>query len=165
MTTYAQIIQQKIRTIADLRPQIAQWRFKGEPIVFTNGCFDLLHAGHLATLTAAADLGHLVVGLNSDASIKRLKGNSRPLQTQYTRSLVLAALHCTSAVVLFEEDTPYELICQLQPDILLKGGDYIAEQVVGYDVVTARGGRVVIAPYQAGFSTTALVKQAQQSEG
>ena len=137
------------------------WRLKSDRIVFTNGCFDILHRGHVEYLQEAAALGdRLVVGVNSDASVRRLgKGEDRPLNDQDSRAKVLAALRCVDAVVIFDEDTPLELITAIQPDVLAKGGDWKPEQIVGADVVKARGGSVHSLKLVDGFSTTALVEK------
>jgi len=137
------------------------WRLKSDRIVFTNGCFDILHRGHVEYLQEAAALGdRLVVGVNSDASVRRLgKGEDRPLNDQDSRAKVLAALRCVDAVVIFEEDTPLELITALQPDVVAKGGDWKPEQIVGADLVKARGGEVRSLKLVDGFSTTALVER------
>ena len=137
------------------------WRLKSDRIVFTNGCFDILHRGHVEYLQEAAALGdRLVVGVNSDASVRRLgKGEDRPLNDQDSRAKVLAALRCVDAVVIFEEDTPLELITALQPDVVAKGGDWKPEQIVGADLVKARGGEVRSLKLVDGFSTTALVEK------
>ncbi|MCC7502629.1 MAG: D-glycero-beta-D-manno-heptose 1-phosphate adenylyltransferase [Flavobacteriales bacterium] len=137
------------------------WRLKSDRIVFTNGCFDILHRGHVEYLPEAAALGdRLVVGVNSDASVRRLgKGDDRPLNDQDSRAKVLAALRCVDAVVIFDEDTPLELITALQPDVVAKGGDWKPEQIVGADVVKARGGEVRSLKLVDGFSTTALVEK------
>jgi rfaE bifunctional protein nucleotidyltransferase chain/domain len=137
------------------------WRLKNDRIVFTNGCFDILHRGHVEYLQEAAALGdRLVVGVNSDASVRRLgKGDDRPLNDQDSRAKVLAALRCVDAVVVFDEDTPLELITALQPDEVAKGGDWKPEQIVGADVVKARGGEVRSLKLVDGFSTTALVER------
>lgn len=136
-------------------------RFTGKRIVFTNGCFDILHAGHVDYLTQARDLGDiLVLGLNTDESVKRLnKGPERPINSQEARAKVLAGLGCMDAIVLFNEDTPYDLINLVQPDVLVKGDDYKPEAIVGYDIVTARGGKVVTIPFLQGFSTTNIVNK------
>jgi D-beta-D-heptose 7-phosphate kinase/D-beta-D-heptose 1-phosphate adenosyltransferase len=128
-------------------------------VVFTNGVFDLLHPGHVDVLRGArAEGAHLVVGVNSDASVRRLnKGPERPVRSEGDRAYVLAALECVDAVVVFDEDTPAELVATLQPDVLVKGGDYRPEEVAGGDTVRARGGRVVIIPLTAGHSTTATI--------
>ena len=137
------------------------WRLKSDRIVFTNGCFDILHRGHVEYLQEAAALGdRLVVGVNSDASVRRLgKGDDRPLNDQDSRAKVLAALRCVDAVVIFDEDTPLELITALQPDVVAKGGDWKPEQIVGADLVKARGGEVRSLKLVDGFSTTALVEK------
>jgi D-beta-D-heptose 7-phosphate kinase/D-beta-D-heptose 1-phosphate adenosyltransferase len=148
-----------------LTQRIAEWRAAGETIVFTNGCFDLLHVGHITLLEDCRRFGSkLVLGLNSDDSIRRLKGPSRPIVADRERSRVMAALAAVDAVVLFEEDTPLELIRAVKPDVLVKGGDYIAESVVGYEDVTARGGRVEIVPTVEGFSTTNIVRKLQSEK-
>lgn len=133
-------------------------------VVFTNGCFDLLHVGHVRYLAAARDAGDLlIVGLNDDASVRRLKGPSRPLVAEAARAEVVAALGTVDYVTLFGEDTPYALIAAVQPDVLVKGSDWAAEDVVGRDVVEARGGRVILIPVVAGFSTTSLVERLRTS--
>ncbi len=128
-------------------------------VVFTNGVFDLLHPGHVDVLRGArAEGAHLIVGVNSDASVRRLnKGPERPVRSEADRAYVLAALECVDCVVIFDEDTPAELVATLQPDVLVKGGDYRPEDVAGGDTVRARGGRVVIIPLTAGHSTTATI--------
>lgn len=134
---------------------LAQWRAKEQKIVFTNGCFDLLHYGHLHYLSQARDLGdRLVIGLNSAASVSRLKGPHRPINDELTRTHLLAALVMVDAVVVFEEDTPLELIRMVQPDVLVKGGDWRPEQIVGSDVVLEKGGQVFSLPFIQGYSTT-----------
>jgi rfaE bifunctional protein nucleotidyltransferase chain/domain len=156
------LIAHKIIPFDKLSQKIHLWRFKEQRIVFTNGCFDLLHQGHINTLTSAADHGtRLIVGLNTDASINRLKGPDRPIQDQYTRSLILASLSFVDAVVLFDDETPLELIRLIQPDVLVKGGDYKPADIVGYDIVTAREGIVVTVPYIEGFSTTNIIERIQ----
>ncbi|GHS85068.1 hypothetical protein FACS1894201_04370 [Bacteroidia bacterium] len=129
-------------------------------VVFTNGCFDILHRGHVEYLQKARSLGDkLIVGLNSDASVQRLKGKGRPVQDQESRKIVLAALRCVDEVILFDEDTPYELIQRLQPDVLVKGGDYQPENIVGYDIVTAKGGQVLCLDFVQGYSTTNILSR------
>ena len=138
--------------------RVAQWRALGRKVAFTNGVFDIIHQGHIFSLTkAAAEADHLVVGLNSDASVKRLKGNDRPVNDQDSRAMVLASLLMVDGVCIFEEDTPLELIQDLMPDVLIKGGDYTIEQVAGSKEVLAAGGRVVINPIMDGFSTTGII--------
>jgi D-beta-D-heptose 7-phosphate kinase/D-beta-D-heptose 1-phosphate adenosyltransferase len=135
-------------------------------LCFTNGCFDLLHPGHVKYLEDVRALGDfLVVGLNGDASVSRLKGPSRPLQDERARAMVLLGLRSVDAVVKFDEDTPLDLITALQPDILAKGGDYTADTVVGRDVVEARGGRVVLVPFLPGHSTSAIVDRIRRGVG
>ena len=130
-------------------------RTRGAAIGFTNGCFDLIHPGHVSLLRQArAACDFLIVGLNSDASVKRLKGESRPVQSEAARAAVLGALASVDLIVIFDEDTPLELIEALRPDILVKGADYTAEQVVGGDLVQSYGGRIVLADLSPGFSTT-----------
>ncbi|HRI60029.1 MAG TPA: D-glycero-beta-D-manno-heptose 1-phosphate adenylyltransferase [Saprospiraceae bacterium] len=148
-------ITAKIQTWGQLPATLGRWRAAGEIIVFTNGCFDLLHYGHLHYLSEARDLGdRLVIGLNSAASVRRLKGPTRPINDELTRTHLLAALEVVDAVVIFEEDTPLQLIQLVQPDILVKGGDWRPEQIVGSDVVLARGGKVLSLPFIQGYSTT-----------
>ena len=145
-----------------LDAQLAEWHRQGLRVGFTNGCFDILHPGHVKVLTAArSTCDRLIVGLNSDASVRRLKGADRPVQDERARAEVLAALEAVDLVVIFEEDTPIELITRIKPSALVKGGDYTREQVVGYDVVEAAGGTVVLVDILQGFSTTALVHRAR----
>lgn len=127
-------------------------------IVFTNGCFDIIHLGHIEYLAAAKKMGdHLIVGLNSDDSVKRLKGNHRPIKNQETRARILAAFECVDYVIIFEEDTPINLIKTIDPDVLVKGGDYQIENIVGYEYVTKNGGKVVTLPFLEGHSTTEII--------
>lgn len=138
-------------------------RKNGKKIVFTNGCFDILHRGHVEYLSKAAAFGDvMVVGLNTDTSVKRLKGPSRPVNDEYARAFVLAGLEFVSAVVLFDEDTPYNLIKKVQPDFLVKGSDYKPENIVGYDIVTAKGGKVVTVDLVEGYSTTKTIEKMQK---
>ena len=158
--TQLEILQNKILEAAKLENMLSLWRFQDKKIVFTNGCFDILHRGHIEYLSKAADLGDvLIVGLNTDSSVSRIKGPKRPVVDEQSRALLLAALHFTTAIVLFDESTPYELIKQVQPDILVKGKDYKAEEVVGYDIVTAKGGKVETITLVDGFSTTGLIQK------
>ncbi len=150
-------IQSKVQDWGQLAETATHWRVLGERIVFTNGCFDILHYGHVHYLAAARDLGHrLVVGVNSDASVRSLKGPNRPIQDERTRLHLLASLAFVDAVVLFEEDTPYDLIALLRPDVLVKGGDWQPAQIVGADLVLANGGEVRSLPFVEGFSTTRI---------
>ena len=156
----ADLIPQKILTAEQAVQKTAQWRILGKKISFTNGVFDILHQGHIFSLSQAAKEGdYLVVGLNADVSVKRLKGESRPVNDQDSRALILASLVMVGAVVLFEEDTPLELIKAILPDVLVKGGDYTVEQIAGAKEVIANGGKVVINPILEGFSTTSLIEQ------
>jgi rfaE bifunctional protein nucleotidyltransferase chain/domain len=150
-------IQFKIQPLSQLKEMVTHWRALGEKIVFTNGCFDLLHYGHIHYLCQAKDLGHrLIIGVNADASVRRLKGPRRPIQNENTRTHLLAALACVDAVILFEEDTPYQLIREVMPDVLVKGGDWQPAQIVGSDLVLANGGEVRSLPFVNGFSTTGI---------
>lgn len=156
----ADLIPQKIITQAQAVQLAAQYRLKSKTISFTNGVFDILHEGHIFSLMqAASEADHLIVGLNADASVKRLKGDTRPVNGQQSRALVLASLVMVDAVVIFEEDTPLDLITAIMPDVLVKGGDYTADQIAGAKEVTASGGRVVINKILEGFSTTELIKK------
>jgi rfaE bifunctional protein nucleotidyltransferase chain/domain len=148
---------------SELENMLAVWNFKDQKVVFTNGCFDIIHRGHVEYLAQAASLGDkLVIGLNTDASVKRLKGASRPVQDENTRALVLASFSFVSKVVLFDEDTPYELIKLIQPNILVKGGDYIPEEIVGHDVVKSYGGEVVTIDLVEGHSTSSIISKISQ---
>jgi D-glycero-beta-D-manno-heptose 1-phosphate adenylyltransferase len=143
--------------------RVAQWRLTSKTIAFTNGVFDLLHQGHIFSLSQAAkEADILIVGLNADASVKRLKGNDRPIHDQDTRALLLASLQIVDAVVLFEEDTPLNLIVSIMPDVLVKGGDYTIEQIVGAKETMAGGGRVVINPILEGISTTNIISKMKE---
>jgi rfaE bifunctional protein nucleotidyltransferase chain/domain len=164
---YTTAIQSKIldRGTA-LEKLVHGWKFFSQKIVFTNGCFDLLHFGHLSYLAEAASLGnHLVIGLNSDASVSRLKGPERPIVPQAERAFALAALRFVSAVVIFEEDTPLELIQEINPHIITKGGDYNPDTVVGAEHVRSTGGEVFILPLVPGFSSTRLIEKIRRTDG
>ncbi|MCQ2298975.1 MAG: D-glycero-beta-D-manno-heptose 1-phosphate adenylyltransferase [Bacteroidales bacterium] len=161
MMSHFDNIKSKIVSLQQLQQELA--RRAGEKVVFTNGCFDIVHHGHVAYLAQARDLGDLLVlGLNSDASVKRLKGPARPINDEQSRALVLAAFEFIDYVVLFEEDTPFDLISALQPDVLVKGGDYKIEDIVGHDIVEKKGGRVVTIDFVPGFSTTKIVEKINQ---
>jgi D-glycero-beta-D-manno-heptose 1-phosphate adenylyltransferase len=151
-------VKAKIQKAAELKFYLSSARFLGKKIVFTNGVFDLMHLGHVDYLSKARDCGDiLVVGLNGDASVKLLnKGPLRPIQDQESRSIVLASLHFVDYVVIFDEETPFEFIKTLQPDVLVKGADYKVEQIAGHDVVLARGGEVKLIELVKGYSTTAI---------
>jgi rfaE bifunctional protein nucleotidyltransferase chain/domain len=154
----------KIVTRATLQPLLAQWRLLGNKIVFTNGCFDLLHPGHTDYLEKAKALGNkLVLGLNSDRSVSALKGPTRPLVSENARAKVMAALQSVDAVVIFDEETPAELIAEVRPDVLVKGADYAENQIVGADFVKAHGGEVHRITFLEGYSTSAIVEKIKQS--
>lgn len=156
----ASIHQQQPHNMQSIIPLITEWKNNNERIVFTNGCFDCLHPGHIWLLQAARDKGdRLIVGLNSDASTKRLKGDNRPYQNEMSRASAIAAIPCVDAVILFEEDTPLNLITRLNPDILVKGGDYQADEIVGADHMKAIGGEIQIIALRDGYSTTRLNQQ------
>ncbi|MCX6189737.1 MAG: D-glycero-beta-D-manno-heptose 1-phosphate adenylyltransferase [Bacteroidetes bacterium] len=150
-------LRNKIYSLQSLIPMVQQWKAAGKKIVFTNGCFDLLHPGHVDYLTKAADLGDkLIIALNTDASVQQLKGVHRPIQNEQSRLHIMAALECVSAVFLFDEDTPLAAINKIIPQVLVKGGDYTLETIVGAEVVTAQGGEVKIIPFLEGYSTSAI---------
>jgi rfaE bifunctional protein nucleotidyltransferase chain/domain len=159
--SFHSLLKNKQTSVEAAQKRVAELRTAGKKIVFTNGCFDILHPGHVDYLSQARDLGDfLILGLNTDASVKRLnKAPNRPVNNEHTRALVLAGLACIDLIILFDEETPYELIKALQPDILVKGDDYKAEQIVGYDIVTARGGKVITVPMLQGYSTTKLIEK------
>lgn len=149
-------------TWPELQRSRLRWQLTGKTIAFTNGCFDILHAGHIASLTEAAQQADiLVVGLNADRSVKGLKGPNRPVNDEQARALLIASLSMVDAVVLFEEPTPRELILLLRPDVLVKGGDYTVENIAGASDVIGWGGRVVINPIVAGYSTTGIIDKLQ----
>ena len=153
-------IYDKILNRESLEEKLNLWRKEGKTIVFSNGCFDILHRGHVEYLSKAADLGDiLIIGLNTDASVKRIKGPSRPVNDEKARAVVLAALEFVDAIMFFEEDTPYNLIKNVQPDVLVKGKDYKAEDIVGYDIVTNKGGKVETIELVEGFSTTNTINK------
>lgn len=155
-----QNLQTRILRLSELEQKAAEWRAAGKKIAFTNGCFDILHAGHIASLVEAAQQGDvLVVALNSDESVKKLKGPARPLNDEVARATVMAALGVVDAVIIFSEPTPLELIIALKPDVLVKGGDYKVEDIAGAKEVIETGGRVVINPIVEGFSTTAIINK------
>ncbi len=157
-------IPKKIYTLPQMLAQMASWRVTNKTIAFTNGCFDIFHEGHIFSLSEAAkEADYLVVGVNSDSSTKRLKGPERPVNHEHSRALLLANLAIVDAVVIFDEDTPLQLISAILPDVLVKGGDYTVEQIVGAKEVIANGGRVVINPIVEGFSTTGIIQQIKAS--
>lgn len=158
---YHKVLEDKIVSGDLLSHRVSLQQLFSKKVVFTNGCFDILHQGHLDYLCKARDLGDfLIVGVNTDASVKRLnKSPERPINTEQSRAIVLASLLFVDAVVLFDEDTPYELIKIIQPDVLVKGADYKPEEIVGADIVKAKGGQVVTIELTQGFSTTALIQK------
>ena len=157
-------IQSKLFTLDSLLQAVSVWRTKdlptgqaGKKIVFTNGCFDLLHLGHIDYLAKAADLGNiLIVGLNTDNSVRTLKGKDRPINDGHSRATLLAALSFVDAVILFDEETPYNLIKSIEPDILVKGSDYKIEEIAGHEIVQAKGGKVITIDLLSGYSTTLI---------
>ena len=159
-----QAIPNKIFTQDTILHQLNRWRLLNKKIVFTNGVFDILHEGHIASLSEAALHGHiLIVGINADASVKRLKGEGRPVNGENSRMLLMASLVMVDAVILFEEDTPLNLITSILPDVLVKGGDYTVEQIAGAKEVIANDGEVKIVPILQGFSTTAIIEKMKGS--
>ena len=164
MKNTGDLVNNKIFTEIDLLvKKINSWRLLSNTIVFTNGCFDLMHAGHIHLLTSAKNLGDkLIVGVNSDNSVKKIKGPTRPINDEQMRLKLLASLFYVDAVILFNEETPYELIKAAEPDILVKGGDYIPEKIVGADMVLSRGGKVEIINYIEGLSSSATEQKIKQ---
>lgn len=161
---YQSLVKSKIYAAGSVLPCVEQWHKEGKNIVFTNGCFDIVHRGHLDYLSKAAALGDkLIIGLNTDASVRGIKGPERPITDEYSRAWLLASLCYVDAVVLFDEPTPYELISRVQPQVLVKGADYKAEEVVGYDIVTANGGKVVTLEFLTGFSTTSIIEKIRKN--
>lgn len=157
---YLELIKGKIVTDENLDSLLTYWRLKDNRIVFTNGCFDLLHRGHIEYLSKTASLGDIfIVGLNSDQSVRSIKGQGRPLQDEYSRALILASLKQVTGVYLFDEDTPYNLIKSIKPDVLVKGGDYTEENIVGADIVKEYGGEVVTIDFVEGYSTTSIIER------
>ena len=162
--TQLEIITNKVTTREELAFQLAVWRFKDKKIVWTNGCFDLLHLGHIDYLSKAKDQGDiLIVGVNTDKSVRRIKKEGRPITDEVSRSTIIAALRFVDAVILFDEETPFEMIQMIQPDVLVKGSDYKAEDIVGYDIVKAKGGEVVTIDFLDGYSTTAIEEKIRKS--
>jgi len=162
---YLEHMQTRIVTGDHLQALLTYWRLKDQKIVFTNGCFDLLHRGHVEYLAKAASLGDLLfVGINSDQSVRKLKGDERPVQDEYSRVLMTASMRFVTAVMLFDEDTPYRLIERIQPDVLVKGGDYQEKDIVGADVVRKKGGEVVSVDFTDGFSSSKIIEKIRQSK-
>ncbi len=160
------IIKSKILTGEQIERMLAFWRFRDYSIVFTNGCFDILHKGHFDFLARASDLGDvLVVGLNTDRSVRAIKGLGRPLQDENSRKLLLASLSFVTAVILFDRETPVELIRQVRPDILVKGSDYKLEEIVGHDIVREMGGKVFTLDIVKGYSTSTIINKLEGGKG
>ena len=159
--SFHQQLKSKIITKEEVLGSLKTLRASNKKIVFTNGCFDILHPGHVDYLSQARDLGDfLVLGLNTNASVRKLnKAPNRPINNEATRAAVLAGLACIDAIILFDEETPYELIKFLQPSILVKGDDYQVEKIIGYDIVKANGGEVITIPFLEGYSTTKLIEK------
>ncbi|MBX2934403.1 MAG: D-glycero-beta-D-manno-heptose 1-phosphate adenylyltransferase [Ferruginibacter sp.] len=150
----------KVFNLPQLQHQLKRWRLLNKKIVFTNGVFDILHQGHIASLSEAASFGDvLIVAVNTNASVKRLKGPNRPVNDENARALLLASLLMTDAIILFDEDTPLNLITAIMPDVLVKGGDYTIDNIVGAKEVMANGGEVKIVPILEGFSTTGIIEK------
>ena len=159
MTILSQI-ESKIVSLQDAAELVSNWKADGQKVVFTNGCFDVLHYGHVCYLAEAKEHGDkLIVGLNSDASVRRLKGETRPINGQKERATLLAALSFIDAIVIFEEDTPENLIKNISPDFLVKGGDYTFETIVGADFVSSYGGKVITIPLVKNFSSSSIIKR------
>lgn len=150
----------KVTNLADLKNRVGQWKQDGKKVVFTNGCFDLVHIGHLTYMAKASELGDkLIIGLNSDTSVRILKGEGRPVNDQHSRAALLAALFFVDAVVIFEEETPQNLIAELLPDVLIKGGDYTLDRIVGAKEVLANGGEVKTIDFVEGYSSTSIIQR------
>ena len=150
----------KIKTQDELKPILDKLKKEGKKVVFTNGCFDILHVGHIRYLKEAKGYGDiLVVAVNSDLSVKSIKGDKRPIVSQSERAEVVAALEMVDYVIMFDEDTPYNIIKKLQPDVLIKGGDWTIDKIIGRDIVEARGGKVIAIPFIEGASTTGIVER------
>ena len=153
-------MHKKIKTVLELRPLLGILQATGKKIVFTNGCFDLIHTGHTRYLAKAKSFGDLlIVAVNSDSSVRMIKGEKRPINTQAERAEVLAALESVDFVTIFDEPDPHKIISELQPDVLVKGGDWPIEKIIGRDIVEARGGKVVNVPYVEGASTTGIIEK------
>ncbi|MGN6540761.1 MAG: D-glycero-beta-D-manno-heptose 1-phosphate adenylyltransferase [Ginsengibacter sp.] len=158
-------LNQRIFTVEDIKQEVIRIRLKSKTIAFTNGVFDILHQGHIAVLSEAASFADvLIVGVNSDASVKKLKGEGRPVNNEYSRALIIASLIMVDAVVIFNEETPLELIKIIKPDVLIKGGDYTMETMVGSKEVLENGGRIEIIPIKEGFSTTGIIRRISGNE-
>ena len=162
--SHLKTLNSKVYNLDALTTQLEQWKANGNKVVFTNGCFDIIHRGHIEVLARTADLGDkLIIGLNSNQSIQKLKGKDRPIIDEQSRAILLAALSFVDAIVLFSEDTPLKLISTLLPDVLAKGGDYEIETIVGHKIVQQNGGKVKIVPFIDGFSSTTIIDKIKKS--
>ncbi|WP_131536783.1 D-glycero-beta-D-manno-heptose 1-phosphate adenylyltransferase [Pedobacter nototheniae] len=154
------VLEDKILNPDNLKEKIDGWKSNNQKIVFTNGCFDLLHPGHVAYLNEAASLGDkLIIGLNTDASVRKIKGETRPVNNEFSRAQLLAAMFFVDAVILFDEDTPLKLINTIEPDVLVKGGDYKIETIVGATETLKKGGKVEVLSFLPGYSSTAIIEK------
>ena len=159
-----EIIKSKICTLNDLKEKVIQWKKDGEKVIFTNGCFDIIHRGHIEVLANTADLGDkLIIGLNTDSSIQKLKGLNRPIIDEESRALLLASLSFVDAIILFAQDNPLNLIKILNPDILAKGGDYSIDTIIGHEIIRKNGGKVVLIPFIDGFSSSKIISKIKES--
>ena len=162
--SHIKTLNSKIYNLDALTNLVEQWKLTGNKVVFTNGCFDIIHRGHIEVLARTADLGDkLIIGLNSDQSIQKLKGKNRPIIDEESRAVLLAALSFVDAIVLFSEDSPLKLISALSPDVLAKGGDYEIETIVGHEIVQQNGGKVKLVPFVYGFSSTNIIEKIKNS--
>jgi D-glycero-beta-D-manno-heptose 1-phosphate adenylyltransferase len=162
--SHYQKLKSKLYSLEDLLDLVKIWKNEDQTIVFTNGCFDIIHAGHIDYLSKAADLGtKLIIAVNTDDSVSKLKGKHRPIQSELSRTMILSAMEFVNAVVLFGEETPYDLIKKIVPHVLVKGSDYKAENIVGYDIVTKNGGKVETLNFLPGFSTSAIEEKIKLS--
>ena len=162
--SHLKTLNSKVYNLDALRSQVEHWKASGHKVVFTNGCFDIIHRGHIEVLARTADLGNkLIIGLNSDQSIQKLKGKDRPIIDEQSRAILLSALSFVDAIILFSEDTPLKLISALLPGVLAKGGNYNIETIVGHEIVQQNGGKVKLIPFVDGFSTSAIIDKIQNS--
>ena len=162
--SHLKTLNSKVYNLDALTTQVEQWKLASNKVVFTNGCFDIIHRGHIEVLARTADLGDkLIIGLNSDQSIQKLKGEDRPIIDEQSRAILLAALSFVDAIVLFSEDTPLKLISALLPDVLAKGGDYEIETIVGHEIVQKNGGKVKLVSFVDGFSSTTIIDKIKNS--
>jgi len=162
--SHLKTLNSKVYYLDTLTKQVKQWKMAGKKVVFTNGCFDIIHRGHIEVLARTADLGDkLIIGLNSDQSIQKIKGEDRPVIDEQSRAILLAALSFVDAIVLFSEDTPLELISALLPNVLAKGGDYEIETIVGHEIVQKNGGKVKLVPFVDGFSSSTIIDKIKKS--